>query len=487
MSLLHWMPATFGLPLALTPRVEPQPLSDPRLLAWSDEAAALLGLGDEARADPALLAVLAGNALPTGAVPTATAYGGHQFGQWAGRLGDGRAITLGAAQNPPGEPWQVQLKGAGPTPFSRGADGRAVLRSSIREYLASEAMHGLGIPTTRALALVGSALAVRRETIETAAVVARLSPSFIRFGHFEWLAHLDDHAALHTLADAVMAEHYPALVGNYSGWLTEVVRRTARLMAQWQSVGFCHGVMNTDNFSILGLTLDYGPYGFIDGFDAHHICNHTDQGGRYAYAQQPQVGQWNCAQLLNACLPLLDAGSEASVEKGTAILDAYGPAYANESLRLWRAKLGLVEAQDNDPTLVNRWLTLLHRTHADFTLSFRRLALVGSSSDAPDAGRDHFVDPLGYDTWIADYRARLCAEQSDDAKRALAMNAVNPLYMLRNHLAQQVIEQAQAGDASGIDALRRVLMQPCTEQAGAEVYAAEPPPEARHIEVSCSS
>ncbi|MES2885204.1 MAG: YdiU family protein [Pseudomonadota bacterium] len=487
MNPLIWAAAACGLPQALAPRVEPQPLLTPRLLAWSDQAAALLGLGDAVRADPALLAVLAGNAVPEGALPTATAYGGHQFGQWAGRLGDGRAILLGAVQGPEGERWQVQLKGAGPTPYSRGADGRAVLRSSIREYLASEAMHGLGIPTTRALALVGSALAVRRETMETAAVVTRLSPSFIRFGHFEWLAHLDDQAALRALVDAVIVEHFPGLVGDYAGWLTEVVRRTARLMAAWQSVGFCHGVMNTDNFSILGLTLDYGPYGFIDGFDANHICNHTDQGGRYAYAQQPQVGQWNCAQLLNACLPLLDASSEAAVEQGTAILDAYGPAYATESVRLWRAKLGLIEARDDDPSLINRWLTLLHRTHADFTLSFRRLASVSSTGDAPDVGRDHFADPLGYDSWIVDYRTRLCAEQSDDAARAQAMNAVNPLYVLRNHLAQQVIEQAEAGDASGIDALRRVLMQPFTEQPGAAAYAAEPAPEQRHIEVSCSS
>ena len=245
--------------------------------------------------------------------------------------------------------------------------------------------------------------------------------------------------------------------------------------------------MNTDNFSILGLTLDYGPFGFMDGFDANHICNHSDDSGRYAYARQPQVGQWNCAQLLNACLPLLSADSAAAVAEGTRILDAYGPAYAAESVRLWRAKLGLVTAEDDDPTLINRWLTLLHRTHADFTLSFRRLSSVDSDSELPDAGRDHCADPVGYDTWIADYRARLRSEQSEDTERARRMDAVNPLYVLRNHLAQQVIEQAQAGDASGIDALRQVLARPFAEQPGAERYAAEPPPALRHIEVSCSS
>lgn len=487
MSHLQWSAAVTGLPVALTPRVEPSPLPEPRLLAFSEAAASLLGLDASQRDDPSLLAIFAGSALPEGAVPTATAYGGHQFGQWAGRLGDGRAISLGQVRNPGGETWEVQLKGAGRTPFSRGADGRAVLRSSIREYLCSEAMHGLGIPTTRALALVGSPLQVRRETMETAAVVTRLSPTFVRFGHFEWLSQVDDLVGLRALANQVIATHFPAFVGDIAGWLTEVVERTARLMAQWQSVGFCHGVMNTDNFSILGLTLDYGPFGFMDGFDANHICNHTDQGGRYAYAQQPQVGQWNCAQLLNSFLPLLDANSDAAVERGTAILAAYGPAYAAESQRLWRLKLGLREAHDDDPNLINRWLTLLHRTHADFTLSFRRLATVTSDSEALHAGRDHNIDSAAYDAWIADYRARLRAEHSDDAARALAMNAVNPLYVLRNHLAQEVIEHAQAGRTAHIDALRRVLSQPFTEQAGADAYAAEPPAALRHIEVSCSS
>lgn len=483
----RWQLADSGLPTALTPRVEPTPVPQPRLLAWSEATAAQLGLGAADRDDPALLAVLAGNALPPGAVPTATAYGGHQFGVWAGRLGDGRALSLGRLANAAGELFEVQLKGAGRTPFSRGGDGRAVLRSSIREYLCSEAMHGLGIPTTRALALVGSPLTVRRETMESTAVVSRVAPSFIRFGHFEWLAHLDDVEGLRALAEQVIAQHRPAFAGDMAGWLTDVVQRTARLMAQWQAVGFCHGVMNTDNFSILGLTLDYGPFGFIDAFDAHHICNHTDEAGRYAYAQQPAVGQWNCAQLLNACLPLLDADSAKAIEKGTAILEAYGPAYAAESQRLWRAKLGLATAQDDDPTLINRWLTLLHRTRADFTWSFRRLSSVASASALPHAGRDHCADPIAYDDWIRDYRARLLQEQSADAERAQRMDAVNPLYVLRNHLAQEVIELAQRGDASGIDRLRHVLSQPFTEQAGAERYAAEPPPEQRHIAVSCSS
>ena len=328
---------------------------------------------------------------------------------------------------------------------------------------------------------------MQRETLETAAVVTRVAPSFLRFGHFEWLAFLEDAAGLRTLADHVIARHAPAFVGDHAGWLTDVVRRTARLVAQWQAVGFCHGVMNTDNFSILGLTLDYGPYGFLDAFDAHHICNHSDEGGRYRYSAQPSIGQWNCAQLLNSCLPLLDASPEAAVEKGTAILDAYGEAFAAESQRLWRAKLGLAEAREDDPTLINRWLTLLHHSRADFTLSFRRLSTVQSTGDAPDAGRDHVADIAGYDAWIADYRARLRSESSEDALRAAAMDAVNPLYVLRNHLAQNAIEKAEAGDASEIDGLRRVLMRPFTEQPDAERYAEPPPVGQAAVEVSCSS
>ncbi len=487
--MLPLRPTTLSraLSVALVPPVNATAVPEPTLLAYSHEAAALLNLSASDRDDPALLALLAGNAIPAGVVPTASAYGGHQFGVWAGRLGDGRAITLGSLCNAGGETWEVQLKGAGPTPYSRGSDGRAVLRSSIREYLCSEAMQALGIPTTRALALIGSPLPVRRERFETAALVTRLAPSFVRFGHFEWLAHLEDTAALRSLADHIIAEHFPAHIGDYAGWLTEVVQRTARLMAQWQAVGFCHGVMNTDNFSILGLTLDYGPFGFIDGFDANHICNHSDHAGRYAYAQQPQVGLWNCAQLLNACLPLLAENSETAVARGTAVLDSYGPAYAVASVQRWRAKLGLLQAQDDDPTLINRWLSLLHRSHADFTLSFRRLASVVSTATARDAGRDFIADPVAYDAWISDYRSRLQAEHSDDAVRAVAMNAVNPLYVLRNHLAQQVIASAESGATDAIDALQRVLAQPFTEQAGAEIYAAEPPVELRHISVSCSS
>jgi uncharacterized protein YdiU (UPF0061 family) len=465
------------LPATLLAAVPLQPLPDAHWLAYNAELATELGLPPEP--DASLLALLAGNAEPGHGARVASVYGGHQFGHWAGQLGDGRALLLGHINGQ-----EVQLKGAGRTPFSRGADGRAVLRSSIREYLCSEAMHGLGIASTRALALVGSPQTVRRERIETAAVVTRVASSFVRFGHFEWLDASDDRAQLEALAQAVIAAHYPgATVAEFLG---AVVERTAEMIAHWQTVGFCHGVMNTDNFSILGLTLDYGPFGFIDGFNAQHLCNHSDDSGRYAYDQQPQIGHWNCLRLLNACLPLLADEREQAVAIAEQTLARYAPAYARCVLGRWRSKLGLVTAQDDDPALINRFLTLLHQTRADFTLSFRALSSaqrVGGEA----ALRAHFLDASGIDAWLIDYRARLSVEPEHDTERAARMEAVNPLYVLRNHHAQAVIEAAEAGEFTAIDTLRRVLAQPFTEQASAARWAQPPPPGLDAPAVSCSS
>jgi uncharacterized protein YdiU (UPF0061 family) len=422
-------------------------------------------------------------------------YAGHQFGVFVPQLGDGRAILVGQVRNDRGELWELQLKGAGKTPYSRFGDGRAVLRSTIREYLCGEAMHGLGIPTTRALCIVGSPEPVQRETLETAAVLCRLAPSHLRFGNFEVFYYRGEHDRLAPLADYVIDNYFPDLsrqggaptpelaVGapprrdTYRAWLTEIVERTARLMAQWQAVGFCHGVMNTDNMSLLGLTLDYGPYGFMEQFESHWICNHTDEAGRYAYDQQPAVGHWNCAKLLQATLPLLDAEPEKAIEVAYAILERYGPAFVAENLARWRAKLGLREARDTDPELVNRLLHVLDRSRADFTNVFRLLA-------DPAAARDHVADVTAYDAWLVDYRARLAGEQSDDAERAARMNRVNPKYVLRNHLAQAAIEKAQAGDFAEIETLRALFARPFDEQPGMERYTQ---PGTRKIEVSCSS
>ncbi len=472
-------------------RVVPAPLSQPRLLHANPEVAALFDLDAAELSRPAFTAIFSGNAPLPGGEPVAMLYAGHQFGTWVPQLGDGRAMLLAQVRNARGESWDLQLKGAGPTPYSRFADGRAVIRSSVREYLAGEAMHHLGIPTTRALSLIVSDDPVRRETIERAAVICRVAPSHVRFGNFEVFYYREQYERLGPLADHVIAEHFPVLAersDRYSAWLHEIVTRTARLIAQWQSVGFCHGVMNTDNMSILGLTLDYGPYGFIDGFDAHHICNHSDEGGRYAYDRQPAIGHWNCSRLIQACLPLLHEIPERAVEIAQPLLDAYAPAYADAMTQRWRAKLGLREARDEDIELINRFLNVLHRGHSDFTRCFRALSRIGASDAAPvDGLRDqvHAVDLL--DAWLPDYRARLRAEGSDDAERAARLHAVNPKYVLRNHLAQRAIEAAERGSGLEIERLLTLLRRPYDEHPDFEDYAAEPPPEARHLSVSCSS
>ncbi|HZR37922.1 MAG TPA: YdiU family protein [Nevskia sp.] len=473
------------------PQVPATPLPEPQLLHLNRALAEQIGFDPAAVAGPEFTARLAGNQAWPGYPAVSSVYAGHQFGVLVPQLGDGRAHLIAELQGRDGRRWELQLKGSGQTPWSRFADGRAVLRSSIREYLASEAMHALGIPSTRALSLVGSPQPVRRETLETAAVVCRAAPGFVRFGHFEFFYYQNQHQHLAPLADHVIAEHFPQFAqreDRYHAWLTEVVERTARLMAQWQAVGFCHGVMNTDNFSALGLTIDYGPYGFIDGFDAHYICNHSDEAGRYAYDQQPMIGHWNCSKLLQATLPLLSDEPEKAVEIATGILDLYPAVYSKAMLELWTAKLGLREAREGDAELVNRFLSILHRGRSDFTRSFRHLARLRTDTDEPAHGvRDEIADLAGFDAWVADYRGRLRGEQTDDAGRAARMNAVNPKYVLRNHLAQAAIEQAQSGDYGEIDRLFRLLQKPFDEQPEMEAYAAEPPPDAQRIEVSCSS
>ncbi len=476
------------------PYVKPvaaQPLPEAKLLHLNAGLAAELGLDPALTANTEFNELMAGNRAWPDYPSQASVYAGHQFGQFVPQLGDGRALLIAEIDDVKGQSFELQLKGAGPTPYSRHADGRAVLRSSIREYLCSEAMHALGVPTTRALALVGSPLPVWRETRETAAVVCRVAPSFVRFGHFEFYYYRNEYERLAPLADQVIARHFPEFAARedkYAAWLSEVVARTARLMAQWQAVGFCHGVMNTDNFSVLGLTLDYGPFGFIDGFDSHHICNHSDEGGRYAWDRQPGIGQWNCTKLLQATLPLLAETPEAALDIAQPIVDRYPELYGRAMTRRWADKLGLIDLREGDSELIDRYLRLLDRGHSDFTRSFRRLALVRTDDGGPAQGaRDEIADLATFDAWVVDYRARLRGEQSDDAARAARMNAVNPKYVLRNHLVQRAIELAEAGDISETGRLFALLQKPCDEQPEFESYAAEPPPEARHIEVSCSS
>jgi serine/tyrosine/threonine adenylyltransferase len=381
---------------------------------------------------------------------------------------------------------ELQLKGAGLTPYSRMGDGRAVLRSSIREFLCSEAMAALGIPTSRALCVTGSDLPVRRETMETAAVCTRMAPSFVRFGSFEHWFYQDRKEELRTLADYVLQRFYPEFAGEanrYQAMLREVTRRTAELMAQWQAVGFMHGVMNTDNMSILGLTIDYGPFGFMEAFDARHICNHSDHGGRYAYHMQPKIGQWNCFALGQAMLPLI-----GEVDDAQAALEVFGPTYSAKFVELMRAKLGLRTREEDDDKLIDALFSLLQENHPDFTVFFRKLGqLRREDASADTALRDMFIDRAAFDAWAVQYRARLRQENSDDATRQAAMNAVNPKYVLRNYLAQQAIEKAQQKDFSEVARLLAVLEHPYEEQPENERYADLPPDWANQLEVSCSS
>ena len=480
-----WREAAFlqGLGPAFGTDLPPQPLAAPHWVARSDALARALGLADWLASADAL-ATLSGAGVAPGTTPHASVYSGHQFGVWAGQLGDGRALMLGEIDSPAG-PMEIQLKGSGLTPYSRMGDGRAVLRSSIREFLGSEAMHALGIPNTRALAVIGSPQSVRRETVESAAVVTRVAPSFLRFGHFEHFAHTAaDAVALRQLFDATITRYFPALLGHdqpAAALLGEVALRTAHLMAQWQAVGFCHGVMNTDNMSLLGLTIDYGPFGFLDAFDPGHICNHSDRQGRYAYARQPGVAFWNLHALAQALLPVVDGPAEAASELLLAALEPYKAEYASTMLAALRAKLGLASEHEDDQALIDDLLRLMAAAHADFTITFRRLA-------GPDtATRDLFVDREAFDAWALRYRARLAAEASHDAERAARMNRVNPKFVLRNHLAQTAIERAQQGDFSEVARLLQVLERPFDEQPDNAAYADPPPTWAHQIEVSCSS
>jgi len=466
-------------------RLAPSPLPAPYLVAGSADAAALIGLDADAFANPAFAEAFIGNRLPAGCAPLAAVYSGHQFGVWAGQLGDGRALLLGDVDHA-GRRHELQLKGAGKTPYSRMGDGRAVLRSSIREFLCSEAMHGLGIPTTRALAVIGSDATVWRETRESTAVVTRMAPSFIRFGSFEHWYSQDRPDLLRELADYTIANFFPELQGldnPYQALLAEVTRRTARLMAQWQSVGFCHGVMNTDNMSILGLTLDYGPFGFLEAFDAGHICNHTDAQGRYAYQMQPQVAHWNLYCLGQAMLPLI-----GDVDDTKAALEPFKACYTSAMDHSMHAKLGLREFRPEDGKLIDDLLALMQAGRPDFTLFYRNLGelrLDEPSHDAPV--RDLFIDRGAFDAWAVDYRYRLRQEVSRDAERRLAMHAVNPKYVLRNYLAETAIRRAHEKDFSEIDRLLNILRHPYDEQPEHTAYADLPPDWASGLEVSCSS
>ena len=514
-------------------RVQPTPVRAPRLLAHSREMAEALGITGDLGSDSGFAEVFGGNRLVPGMEPFAMCYGGHQFGNWAGQLGDGRAINLGEVVVPEsgsgGGRWVLQLKGAGPTPYSRSADGLAVLRSSLREFICSEAMHHLGVPTTRALSLVTTGEQVIRDMFydgnaqaEPGAVVCRVAPSFIRFGNFEIFTSRGDIETLRALADYTIRTDFPQLIADgkpidaetYARWFDEICQTTATLMVHWMRVGFVHGVMNTDNLSILGLTIDYGPYGWLEDYDPDWTPNTTDaQGKRYCFGNQPRIALWNLLQLANALVPLV--GKSEPLE---ASLRGYSEAFERGWQRMMAAKLGLDEYQESvDDELVDGLLVCFAQTETDMTLFFRRLADVPVSGDRPltddplegekNAGLPGIPEPLreafyhperltgqigeAFLRWLDRYRQRVRMTGIPDADRAANMNRVNPIYVPRNYLAQLAIDRAEQGDADLLGEWLDALRRPYTEIAGLERFAAKRPEWARNRAgcsmLSCSS
>ncbi len=462
--------------------LQPTPLAGARLLYHSEPLAEELGL-DSSLFTAENSGYWSGQALFPGMKPLAQVYSGHQFGQWAGQLGDGRGVLLGEQKLEDGRMLDWHLKGAGLTPYSRMGDGRAVLRSVVREFLASEALHHLGIPTTRALTIVTSDEPVYRETTERGAMLIRVAPSHIRFGHFEHFYYRKQPEQVAMLADYAIAHFWPALqneADRYRLWLTDVVERTARLIAKWQSVGFAHGVMNTDNMSILGLTLDFGPYGFLDDYKPDFICNHTDHQGRYSFDNQPSVAYWNLHRLAQSLSGLM------STEDLQKALAAYEPALMLEYGRLMRAKLGFFTENKQDNNILTGLLSLMAQEGRDYTRTFRLLSGV-EKGETRSALRDEFIDRQAFDQWYEGYRQRLLLEEQDDATRQQAMKKINPRIILRNYLAQQAIEGAEVDDVGRLQALHLALQQPYSDDARFDELAALPPDWGKHLEVSCSS
>jgi serine/tyrosine/threonine adenylyltransferase len=500
---------------AVWSRVVPTPVAAPRLLAYSPEMAGLLGLGEAEIIAPAMVNALGGNGLLPGSEPYATVYGGHQFGHWAGQLGDGRAIYLGEVVAN-AKRWELQLKGAGPTPYSRRADGRAVLRSSIREFLCSEAMHHLGVPTTRALSLVATGDKVMRDMFydgnpahEQGAIVCRVAPSFTRFGHFEIHAARNDVALLQKLVDFTIDRDFAGvdfpqeLIEKIGAWFSVIAERTAIMVAHWMRVGFVHGVMNTDNMSILGLTIDYGPYGWVDNFDPGWTPNTTDaEGKRYCYGRQPEIARWNMERLASA-LVMLTPENSAESETLTSLLNDgmthYDAIYDRETRNNFAGKFGFQTWKESDATLVNTIFKLMTDAEIDMTIFFRQLALVTDDADANrnlmqdafyrDDLRVQFAAP--FEQWLANYLTRISEDNIPQTERAANMNRFNPRYVLRNYLAQEAIDLATNGDYAMINELLDVMRRPYDAQPSREKFAAKRPDWARQKAgcsmLSCSS
>ena len=474
------------LPPRFHARLDPTPVAAPRLVRINTELAERLGLDVAMLSGPEGVQMLAGNLVPDGASPLAAAYAGHQFGNFVPQLGDGRAILLGEVVTPAGDRRDIQLKGAGPTPWSRGGDGRAAVGPVLREYLVSEAMAALGVPTTRALAAVTSGQAVMRETALPGAVLTRVAASHIRVGTFQYFAARQDTGAVRLLAEHAIARHDPdaANAANpYRAFLDGVVRRQASLVAKWLLIGFIHGVMNTDNCSVAGETIDYGPCAFLDAYDPAKVFSSIDRQGRYAYGNQPRIAMWNLARLAETLLPLLDENEDAAVASAKESLAGFNPVFEAAYFGGLRRKIGLTTAREGDTEFVNELLEGMARNAADFTLTFRRL------SDGDEAGvRSLFADPAALDPWLTRWHRRLSEEGNDPDTVRAAMRAVNPLFIPRNHLVEEALKAAIGRDDFGpFETLLDVLSRPFDDRPGFERFTLPPAPEERVTQTFCGT
>jgi serine/tyrosine/threonine adenylyltransferase len=468
------------LPERFFARLPPTRVATPRLVKLNVALARELGLDPDLLASPEGVEILAGNRVPEGAEPIAMAYAGHQFGGFSPQLGDGRAILLGELIDRNGNRRDIQLKGSGPTPYSRRGDGRAALGPVLREYIIGEAMSALGVPTTRALAAVTTGEPVMRETALQGAVLTRVAASHIRVGTFQFFAVRGDVEGLRALADYVIARHYPDLAdeGNpYGALLHRVMERQAALVAHWMQIGFIHGVMNTDNVAVSGETIDYGPCAFMDTYDPATVYSSIDQQGRYAYGNQPIVAQWNLARFAEALLPLLGDDRETALPVAQSAIDAYPGRFEAAFAAGFRRKLGLSEVQAEDSVLIKDFLELMTANKADFTLTFRRLSDAAGGPAADAEVRALFANPAAFDTWAVRWRERLAQEGGDPAARSAAMKAVNPAFIPRNHLVEAALSAAADGDLEPFERLLAVLARPFDDQLDAAEYALPPRPE----------
>ncbi len=470
------------LPPRFFARLDPTPVAAPRIVRVNRALAELLGIDPDAlTAD-----VLAGNRVPEGAEPIAQAYSGHQFGFFSPRLGDGRAILLGEVVGSDGNRYDIQLKGSGPTPFSRSGDGRATVGPVLREYLIGEAMHALGIPTSRALAAATTGELVYRETALPGAVLTRIASSHIRVGTFQFFASQGDAEAVRILADYTIARHYPELAGNYRAFLDAAIARQAELIARWLHVGFIHGVMNTDNMAVSGETIDYGPCAFMDAYDPATVFSSIDHAGRYAYGNQPRIGAWNLARLAEALLPLLEPDKDAAVASAQEALAGFGPRFEAAYLAGLRRKIGFETQRDGDDDLTQDLLRRMQEAGADWTLTFRALCDAAEGRDA--AIRALFNPGAAYDGWAEAWQARLAQEPGSAGARAASMRAVNPLYIPRNHRVEAALNAAvRGGDYGPFEELLAVITRPFDERPGLERYTLPPLPDERVLATFCGT